>query len=80
MDEKEVLFMTRSVFKINSANPFDSIHVWIIELELCNNAAYELNPVYEKDIYIYERIARFWYDWRLECIFLITRILINQNV
>ena len=22
--------------------------MWIIELELCNNDAYELNPVYEK--------------------------------
>ena len=52
MDEKEVLSMTKSVFKINSVSPFDSIHVWIIELELCNNAAYELNPAYEKDIYI----------------------------
>ena len=27
IDEKEVLFMARSVFKINSANPFDAIHV-----------------------------------------------------
>ena len=49
MDEKEVLFMARSIFKINSASPLDSIHVCIIELELCNNDTYELNPVYEKE-------------------------------
>ena len=51
--KKEVLFMAGSIFKINSETPSDSIHTRIIEFELCNNDAYELNPVYEKDIYIY---------------------------
>ena len=49
IDEKEVLFMAGSIFKKYSATPSDSIHMWIIELELCNNAAYELNPVSEKE-------------------------------
>ena len=42
--------MAGSIFKINSTTPSDSIHTWIIEFELCNNDAYELNPVYEREI------------------------------
>ena len=49
IDEKEVLFMAGSIFKINSETPSDSIHTWIIEFELCNNDAYELNSVYERE-------------------------------
>ena len=49
IDEKEVLFMAGSIFKINNVTSSDSIPTWIIELELCNNDAYELSPVYEQD-------------------------------
>ena len=41
--------MTSSIFKINSATLSDSIHMLIIEFELCSNDAYELNPVYKKE-------------------------------
>ena len=40
--------MAGSIFKINSETPSDSIHTSIIEFELCNNDAYELNSVYER--------------------------------
>ena len=41
--------MAGSIFNINSATRSDAIHMWIIELKLCKNDAYELSPVYEKE-------------------------------
>ena len=41
--------MVEFIFNTKSATRSDVIHMWIIELQLCNNDAYEFNPVYEKE-------------------------------
>jgi tetratricopeptide (TPR) repeat protein len=48
-DEKEVLFMAGSIFEIKTVTFSDSINMWIIELQLCDDNVYELNDVYQSD-------------------------------
>ncbi|CAF2385909.1 unnamed protein product [Rotaria sp. Silwood2] len=49
VDEKEVLFVARSIFEIKNTTFSDSMHMWIIDLELCDDDVYELNQVYQSD-------------------------------
>ncbi|CAF3341436.1 unnamed protein product [Rotaria socialis] len=49
IDEKEILFMAGSIFEIKAVTFSDSIHMWTIELELCDDDVYELNSVYQSE-------------------------------
>jgi hypothetical protein len=41
--------MAGSIFEIKSVTFSDSINMWIIELQLCDDNVYELHDVYQRD-------------------------------